>query len=198
MMAGRKSLVFFLSLAMRTAMAQVPEVTPHVMTKADAEGTVTVVEVATHFVTAIRMPETVNSVVVGDPTQFQVEHSDREPELVFIKALTPKPAETNLLISTTRGHEVSLLVLNRGEETRATAASVDFLVKYKSAGGFLIEPDYLRVPGRPKSRDLLATVHQPELLASHCSNHAFMMARGKTLLPRFKTEVRCGRTSIGT
>ena len=99
-MAGRKSLAFFLSLAMRTAMAQVPEVTPHVMTKADAEGTVTVVEVATHFVTAIRMPETVNSVVVGDPTQFQVEHSDREPELVFIKALTPKPAETNLLIST--------------------------------------------------------------------------------------------------
>jgi len=142
MMAGRKSLAFFLSLAMRTAMAQVPEVTPHVMTKADAEGSVTVVEVATHFVTAIRMPETVNSVVVGDPTQFQVEHSDREPELVFIKALTPKPAETNLLISTTRGHEVSLLVLNRGEETRVPAASVDFLVKYKSAGGFLIEPDY--------------------------------------------------------
>ena len=80
------------------------------------------------------MPETVNSVVVGDPTQFQVEHSDREPELVFIKALSPKPAETNLLISTTRGHEVSLLVLNRGEEARTAAASVDFLVKYKSAG----------------------------------------------------------------
>jgi hypothetical protein len=85
-----------------------------------------------------------------------------------------------------------------GWERRAAAETVDFLLKYKRTGGFLIEPDYLRVHGRPKSRDLLATVHQPELLASHCSTHAFMMARGKTLLPRVKTEVRCGRTSIGT
>jgi len=87
---------------------------------------------------------------------------------------------------------------NGGWERRAAAETVDFLLKYKHAGGVLIEPDYLRVHGRPKSRDLLATVHQPELLASHCSTHAFMMARGKTLLPRVKTEVRCGRTSIGT
>jgi hypothetical protein len=30
----------------------------------------------------------VNSVVVGDPALFQVEHSEHEPELVFVKALT--------------------------------------------------------------------------------------------------------------
>jgi hypothetical protein len=46
-----------------------------------------------------------------------------------------------------------------GWERRAAAETVDFLLKYKHAGGFLIEPDYLRVHGRPKSRDLLATVH---------------------------------------
>jgi len=97
------------------AMGQVREIQPQVLTKAELEGRVTEVEVAAHFVTAIRMPEAVNSVVVGDPALFQVEHSDKEPQLVFIKALTTKPAETNLLISTTRGHEASLLVVSRGE-----------------------------------------------------------------------------------
>ena len=93
---------------------------------------------AAHFVTAIRMPEPVNSVVVGDPALFQVEHSDKEPQLVFIKALTTKPAETNLLISTTHGHEASLLVMSRGEAQ--PGGNVDFLLRYKASAGFLIEP----------------------------------------------------------
>jgi hypothetical protein len=58
------------------------------------DGHVTVVEVRTHFVTAIRMPEPVNSVAVGDPSLFQVEHSEREPNLVFVKSLTAGPAES--------------------------------------------------------------------------------------------------------
>lgn len=98
----------------------------------------TVVEVQAHFVTAIRMPEPVNSVAVGDPALFQVEHSEREPHLVFVKALTSQPAETNLLISTGNGHETSLLVVSPG----AGGKHVDFLVSYKRSGSFLIEPDY--------------------------------------------------------
>ena len=120
------------------AMAQVRDVQPQVVTRAELEGRVIEVEVATHFVTAIRMPEPVNSVVVGDPATFQVEHSDKEPQLVFIKALTTAPAETNLLISTTHGHEASLLVISRGESQ--VGAHVDFLLRYKTAGGFLIQP----------------------------------------------------------
>src|ERR1700681_1349152 len=85
------------------AMGQVREIKPQVLTKTELEGRATEVEVAAHFVSAIRMPEAVNSVVVGDPELFQVEHSDKEPQLVFIKALTTKPAQTNLLISTTHG-----------------------------------------------------------------------------------------------
>ncbi|HUY12891.1 MAG TPA: hypothetical protein VMX16_04565 [Terriglobia bacterium] len=42
-----------------------------------ADGRVTVVEVRAHFVTAIHMPEAVNSVAVGDPSWFKVEHSER-------------------------------------------------------------------------------------------------------------------------
>ena len=62
----------------------------------------------------IRMSETVNSVVVGDPTFFKVERSDGEPQLVFVKALREKPAESNLLTSTTRGREATLLLVSRG------------------------------------------------------------------------------------
>lgn len=130
--------VIALICSVGAAMAQVREIQPRVLTKADLEGKVTEVEVATHFITTIQMPEAVNSVVVGDPALFQVEHSDKEPQLVFIKALTSKPAQTNLLISTTRGHQESLLVVSHGEEQ--SAPSVDFLLKYKAAGGFLIEP----------------------------------------------------------
>lgn len=122
--------------------AQIPEIRPQVTTRQEVEGTVATVEVSAHFVTAIRMAEEVNSVVVGDPTLFQVEHSEREPQLVFVKALTLKPAETNLLISTIRGHEESLLVVSRGDQSSGTPATVDFLLKYKPAWGFFIEPKY--------------------------------------------------------
>ena len=61
------------------------------------------------------MPEAVNSVVVGDPAAFAAEHSEKEPNLVFVKPATLEKAETNLLISTVSGHQVSLLLVSRGE-----------------------------------------------------------------------------------
>ncbi len=88
--------------------------------------------------TAIRMPEAVNSVAVGDPSRFKVEDSEREPDLVFVKALTTKPVETNLLISTVSGQETSLLLVSRG----TGASNVDFVVKYRPVRSFLIAPDY--------------------------------------------------------
>ena len=97
------------------------------------------IELAAHFVTAIRVPEPVNSVVVGDPAVFQVEHSEHEPELVFVKSLTNEPAESNLLISTTRGRQISFLLISRGEGPNST--KVDFLLRYQPSGGFLVEPN---------------------------------------------------------
>src|ERR1039458_8192014 len=87
----RKALVFsWLSLAVliATAGAQQTTIVPQVRTKPTADNKITSIELAAHFVTAIRVPEAVNSVVVGDPALFQVEHSEHEPELVFVKALT--------------------------------------------------------------------------------------------------------------
>src|ERR1700732_3077636 len=123
-----------------TAFGQMPQIQPQVLRKTELEGSVAVVEVAPRFVTTIRLPEVVNSVVVGDPSEFQAEHSEREPKLVFVKALTTRPSESNLLISTANGHEVSLLLRNRGKNPSSEHARVDFLVTYERAVVFFVEP----------------------------------------------------------
>jgi hypothetical protein len=128
------------SLSGGAAFAQVPQVAPGMLTNTELTEKVTKVEVAARFVTTIRLPEAVNSVVLGDPSRFEVEHSDKEPKLVFVKAITTKPAETNLLISTTSGHQVSLLLVGRGEEASSERTPVDFVVSYQTPGDFLVPP----------------------------------------------------------
>ena len=139
----RNALVFgWLSLVFLTAAAgaQQPTIVPQVRTKPTADSKITAIELAAHFVTTIRVPEPVNSVVVGDPALFQVEHSEHEPELVFVKALTNEHAESNLLISTARGRQISFLLVSRGDGG-PNSAKVDFLLRYQPSGGFLVEPD---------------------------------------------------------
>lgn len=119
-------------------------ISPQVRTKPAADGKVTVVEIGPHFVSAIRLTEPVNSIAVGDPALFQVEHSEREPELVLVKALTERNSETNLLVSTVHGHQFSFLLVNRG--SAAAGSRVDFLLQYKPAASFLVEPEVVPFP----------------------------------------------------
>jgi hypothetical protein len=114
-------------------------VQPQIAGRVMREGQVTTVYLAPRFATAIRMPDAINSVVLGDPESFSAEHSDREPRIVFVKPITPKPAQTNLLISTARGYEANVMLISRGEAPGCQQA-VDFLVRYRPAGPFLIEP----------------------------------------------------------
>ena len=114
-------------------------ISPQVRTKAAADGKITVVEISPHFVSAIRLGEPVNSIAVGDPALFQVEYSEREPELVLVKALTARTSETNLLVSTIHGRQFSFLLVNRGGT--ATSPKVDFVLQYKPATSFLVEPE---------------------------------------------------------
>jgi len=121
------------------ASAQVPVVRPQVAGRAVQEGQVTVVYLAPRFATAIRMPDAVNSVVLGDPDSFTAEHSEREPQIVFVKPITAKAAQTNLLISTAHGYQANLLLISRGEAS-GTQPDVDFMMRYRPAGRFVIEP----------------------------------------------------------
>jgi hypothetical protein len=121
----------------------IPQIEPQVLARAVSDGRVTVVHLAPRYTTAIRMHEAVNAVVVGDPASFSAEHSDQEPNLVFVKPITSKPAQTNLLISTTHGHQASLLLISYGEVHGEPAPEIDFVLRYRPAGRFLIEPaDY--------------------------------------------------------
>ena len=127
-------------LAGQTQPAVSIQVRPQVAGRPIRDGQVTTVYLAPRFATAIRMPEPVNSVMVGDPGSFSAEHSDREPQLVFVKPITPKPAQTNLLISTTRGLQVSLLLVSRGEVKGDGETDIDFLMRYKPSGQFMVQP----------------------------------------------------------
>ncbi len=131
----------WLSLLLTTTAtnAQLATIDPQVRSKPTADHKITTIQLTPHFVTTIRLPEPVSSVVVGDPALFQVEHSDREPELVFVKALTTKDAESNLLISTAKGRQMTFLLISH--ERGASPEKVDFVLRYETAGGFLIEPD---------------------------------------------------------
>jgi hypothetical protein len=116
------------------------QIRPQVAGRPIRDGQVTTVYLAPRYATAIRMPEPVNSVVVGDPGSFSAEHSDREPQLVFVKPITSKPAQSNLLISTTRGLQVSILLVSHGEPKGDVEGDVDFLMRYKPFGQFIIQP----------------------------------------------------------
>lgn len=116
---------------------------PRIVNRVEPAQQVAVVDLLPHFVTAIRVPEAVTSVAVGDPALFLAEHSDREPELVFVKVLTTKPAETNLVISTAKGHELCMLLESKGDVAQP---GVDFLVNYQPERSFIIQPSTL-MPG---------------------------------------------------
>jgi hypothetical protein len=88
----KNALVFsWLSLAVlaTTAGAQHATIVPQVRTKRAADSKITVIELAAHFVTTIRVPEAVNSVVVGDPSLFQVEHYPLLRRVLHSSFVTP-------------------------------------------------------------------------------------------------------------
>ncbi|MGA7568065.1 MAG: hypothetical protein WBW53_18570 [Terriglobales bacterium] len=103
------------------------------------------------------MLEEVSSVVLGDPGSFKAEHSDAEPQLVFFKATSAKPAETNALITTKGGHEISLSLVNQGKADRSEP--VDYVLYCERPRSFLIASTHpIFVVGETKTA---ATESQP-------------------------------------
>lgn len=94
---------------------------------------VTTLHLRLGYVTSVRLPESVSSVVLGDPVTFKAEHSEAEPELVFFKPAVPEAKETNALITTRTGREVSLTLVSEG-----TGAAVDYLLEYERPHSFLV------------------------------------------------------------
>jgi hypothetical protein len=102
--------------------------------------TVTVLHLRPGYVTSVRVPEDVSSVVLGNPGVFKAEHSDAEPRLVFLKPTASAPGETNALITTKTGREISLHLVSTGNSNPRGA--VDFALEYDNPRGFFIEPSH--------------------------------------------------------
>jgi hypothetical protein len=97
---------------------------------------VTVLHLRPGYVSSVRLPEDVSSVVLGSPGTFKAEHSEAEPRLVFLKPTTTSRAETNALITTRTGHEISLHLVSAGNSDRTSA--VDFVLQYDLPHSFLL------------------------------------------------------------
>ena len=88
------------------------------------------------YVSSVRVLEEVSSVVLGDPGSFKAEHSDAEPQLVFFKTITAKPAQTNALITTAGGREISLSLVSQGKSDHSDV--VDYVLNCERPHSFLI------------------------------------------------------------
>ena len=97
---------------------------------------VVVLHVRPGYVSSVRVLEEVSSVVLGDPGAFKAEHSEDEPQLVFFKATSTKPAQTNALITTRNGHEISLSLVSQGTSDHSEV--VDYVLNCERPHSFLI------------------------------------------------------------
>jgi hypothetical protein len=109
----------------------------------------------------------VNSVVLGDPENFLAEHSEHEPEMVTVKPVNSEVAQTNLLITTTRGHQVNLLLVSNGEKG-GVQQPVDVFLKFgrPSATSFLVEEDPQPSSFIADTRNITAELKRSETLSS--------------------------------
>lgn len=102
---------------------------------------VTVLHLRPEFESTIRMPEEITSVILGSPGEFKAEHSEGEPEYVYVKPITNAPAQSNLLIATKSGEHVTLELISDGDGVPDSEQPVDFLIEYRMPRSFLILAD---------------------------------------------------------
>ncbi len=113
----------------------------HVATIAINPREVTVLHLRPEFESTIKMPEEITSVILGSPSEFKAEHSEGEPEYVYVKPITKEPAQSNLLIATKSGQHVTLELVSDGSDPSQQVQPVDFLLVYRTARSFLIAAD---------------------------------------------------------
>lgn len=102
---------------------------------------VTVLHLRPEFESTIRMPEEITSVILGSPGEFKAEHSEGEPQYVYVKPITKEPAQSNLLIATKSGEHVTLELISDGAGVANAKQPVDFLIEYRMPRSFLILAD---------------------------------------------------------
>ena len=141
-MTIRTSLVYLTALCFLSGggLAQNEPPQAHIVSLTLDPQSVTVLHLHPGFVSSVRLPEEVNSVVLGDPAAFKGEHSDAEPRLVFFKPARAKPARSNALITMRSGREASLTLVSDG--TSVHSDPVDYVLEYQPQRSFLVPATY--------------------------------------------------------
>lgn len=119
-----KRTILLLAVCFLDGQGQTP-LRPRIVHQANASRP-SVIHLAPRFATAIRMPDVVTSVVIGDPAKFLAEHSEKEPRLVLVKPTTEDIAESNLIVTTAGGAQATFALYSGGAGTR----EIDFVVEY--------------------------------------------------------------------
>lgn len=162
MMMNRK-LILILCISLHCAMAQggSGRVLPIVTSIPIDPGSVTVLHLSPGYATSVKVPEDISSVVIGDPATFKAEHSESEPRLTFFKPTTPHPAESNALITTKSGQEISLHLVSDGRVSNR--GRVDFFLEYRQPHSLVIGESDPRSFLIAETKPLIAsTVPNPE------------------------------------
>jgi hypothetical protein len=180
----RVHLVIIVYLLAGIGMAQTPagQIVPTVTTARVEEGSVMVLHLAPGYATSVRLPEEISSLVIGNPASFKVEHSEAEARLVFFKPTTSQPAESNALITTKSGQEISRHLVSAGKG--AADARVDFLVEYRPPQSVVISPErqtFLIADTRPLSSDAPANPADASVHANRPDPVANQLERQKSL-----------------
>lgn len=131
----------FMTIAATAIVAGQTQIKPVVSQKAISDQ-VNVVRLAARFTTAIRLPEPVSSVVLGDPGKFLAEHSEKEPALVLVKPVSEEAGTSNLLVTTISGRHLSFLLRSEGPGTQPP---VDFVLTYRTPESFLVSESGLGI-----------------------------------------------------
>ncbi len=179
----RISIAAFLTCCALPLVAQLPNVPgsapgetahmpqPQVVRMIVSADTVSDLHLKPNFVTTIRMPEAVRDVIVGSPTLFLAEHSERDPELVTVKPITEQDSISNLFIATQSGQQVSLRLISASKEAGPDAGLVDFVLLYRQRREFLIPSDddgdeVITTPQKPRLSPLETVFETQQHVAS--------------------------------
>ena len=187
------------------AQAQDSKVVASVKTVSIEEGTVTLLHLGPGYTTSVRLPEEISSVVIGNPAAFKAEHSEAEPRLVFLKPITSQPSESNALITTKSGQEITLHLVSAGKA--AANARVDFFVEYQRPHSFLVgsteHQSFLISETHPISREVSfstpAPPEKPDLVAQALEKQKSVSSptwEGKDLLVALGSSARRGQQTF--
>src|ERR1700691_5352159 len=127
-----------LLVSMASAQAELPQA--RIVNLSINPEQVVVLHVRPGYVSSVRVLEEVSSVVLGDSGAFKAEHSEAEPQLVFFKATSANPAQTNALITTKGGREVSLSLVSQGKSDGSEV--VDYVLNCERPHSFVITSDH--------------------------------------------------------